>query len=200
MINAWLNTIKNDYIDTVDPDGTIFKAAFRTAVACIICILLLQLSGELALSAWGGFAAFAFVQNDIQDSAFNRLWFLIAVILGFTGLTFAGMLLGNHPWRFWATVPVVTFGCAYIACLGFQYFNAGAWALFLYVLAGANPVNFMQAGKIGLIFLLCGVISVLICFCVFPIRPHQKALYHYRKILTKIFRLFEHSHLSQSIG
>ena len=190
MIKKWFGTIKNNYIDTVDPDNAIVKVAFRTAVACIICILLLQLSGELALSAWGGFAAFAFVQNDIQDSAFNRFWFLIAIILVFTGLTFTGMLLGNYPWRFWATVPVVTFGCAYIACLGFQYFNAGAWALFLYILGGANPVNFMQAGKIGLIFLLCGIISLLICFGVFPIQPQQKALYHCRKILTKVSLLF----------
>ena len=66
MIKAWLADIKNNYIDSVDPDDAIVKAALRTAVACIICIVLLQLSGELALSAWGGFAAFAFVQNDIR--------------------------------------------------------------------------------------------------------------------------------------
>ena len=193
MIKAWLADIKNNYIDSVDPDGAIVKAALRTAVACIICIVLLQLSGELALSAWGGFAAFAFVQNDIQDSVSNRLWFLLSVIFIFTALTFSGMLLGNHPWWFWATVPVVTFGCAYVACLGFQYFNAGAWALFLYILAGANPASSPQAGKIALIFLLCGAVSLLVCFLLFPLPSYQRVTDHYKRILAKILLLFENS-------
>lgn len=193
MLKTWLVNFKDYHIDAVDPERVIVKAAFRTAVACIICILLLQLSGLLTLSAWGGFAAFAFVQNDIQGSPLNRLRFLLAVILIFTGLTFLGMSLSTHPWLFWATVPVVTFGCAYVACLGFQYFNAGAWALFLYILAGANPVNLMQAGKIGLIFLLCGMISLLVCFFVFPIQPYQKVTRHYKRILMKALLLFDRS-------
>lgn len=193
MINARLAYIKNYYIDAVDPDSAIFRVALRTAVACIICILLLQFSGELALSAWGGFAAFAFVQNDLPNSFFNRFWFLIAVILIFTGLTFSGMLLGNQPWLFWLTVPGVTFGCAYIACLGFSYFNAGSWALFLYVLAGANPVSLMRAEKIGLVFLLCGIVSVLVCFLIFPMPSYHRIMRHYQRILTKILQLFEYN-------
>lgn len=193
MRNDWLTGIKNHYIDTVDPENAIIKSAFRTALACAISILLAQLFGNIALSAWAGFATFAFVQNDTQELFFNRLRFLISVILVFTGLTFLGMLLSNQPAVFLISIPLVIFAGAYIACLGFSYFNAGAWALFLYILAGANPSSLAQASQIGITFLLCGVLSLAVCFGVFPTRPYQKIILNYRRILTKILLLFQHA-------
>lgn len=189
----WLANVKNYYVDAVDPEGAIIKTSFRTALACTVSILLLQFWGSLSLSAWAGFATFAFVQNDTQDLFFNRLKFLIAIILIFTGFTFLGMLLSQQWVVFLVTVPLVIFICAYPACLGFPYFNAGAWALFLYILAGANPANVWQASQIAITFLLCGVISLAACFFIFPIRPYQKIILNYRRILTKILLLLEHS-------
>lgn len=189
----WLRNFRNYYADAVDPEGAVCKLAFRTALACMISIILLQILGKANLSAWGGFAAFAFVQNDIQDLVFNRLWFLLVIILVFTSLTFLGMLLGSHPWIFLASVPVTIFICAYPSCLGFQYFNAGAWALFLYILAGANPAGLSQASQIAAVFLLCGCISLTVCFFVFPMRSFQKIMLNYKRILVKIALLFHHA-------
>jgi hypothetical protein len=193
MLRNWLASVKNYYIDAVDPEGAILKTAFRTAFACAISILLLQLWGNLSLSAWAGFATFAFVQNDNQDLFFGRLKFLIVIILLFTGFTFLGMLLSKESVIFLLSLPLVIFICAYPACLGFPYFNAGAWTLFLYILAGANPVDVRQAGQVAITFLFCGAISVAACFFIFPIRPYQQIILNYRRTLTKMSLLL---HLS----
>ncbi len=193
MLSQWLMSVKNYYVDAVDPEGAIIKNSFRTALACAISISLFQFFGNISLSAWAGFATFAFVQNDIQDLFFNRLKFLIIIILTFTGFTFLGMLLSQHGLAFLISVPLVVFLCAYPACLGFPYFNAGAWALFLYILAGATPSNLGQASQIGITFLICGVVSLATCFLIFPIRPYQKIILNYRRMLTKILLLLQHS-------
>ncbi|MBS0351690.1 MAG: hypothetical protein JSR33_11005, partial [Proteobacteria bacterium] len=191
-LNQWLITIKNYYVDTVDPEGAIVKTSFRTALACAVSILLLQFYGNLSLSAWAGFATFAFVQNDLQDLFFNRLKFLMAIILVFTGFTFLGMLLSQHLIAFLISVPLVVFICAFSACLGFPYFNAGAWTLFLYILAGATQSNVREASQIAVTFLICGVISLVACFLIFPIRPYQKIILNYRRMLSKILLLLQH--------
>lgn len=193
MLKNWLIDVKHYYVDAADPEGSVFKLSCRTALACIICILLLQFIGNLALSAWAGFAAFAFVQNDTQDVFFNRLRFFLAVVIIFTGITLLGMLLGNNLALFLVSVPIIIFVCAFPACLGFSFFNTGAWALFLYILAGAKPTTWTQAGQIAGTFLLCGVISICIAFFVFPIRPYRKIMLSYERILTKILLLFRHA-------
>ena len=193
MLSQWLKDVKNYYVDTVDPEGAIIKTSFRTALACAISILLLQFFGNLSLSAWAGFATFAFIQNDIQDLFFNRLKFLITIILIFTGFTFLGLLLGQYETAFLISVPLIVFICAYPACLGFPYFNAGAWALFLYILAGATPSDLWLASQIAITFLICGVISLATCFLIFPIRPYQKIILNYRRMLTKIRLLLQNS-------
>jgi hypothetical protein len=191
--SQWWIGIKNYYVDAVDPEGVILKTSFRTALACTVSILLLQFYGSLSLSAWAGFATFAFVQNDIQDLFFNRLKFLIAIIFIFTGFTFLGMLLSQHAVAFLISVPLVVFICAFPACLGFPYFSVGAWALFLYILAGATPSSIHQASQIAITFLICGVVSLGACFLIFPIRPYQKIILNYRRMLTKILLLLKHS-------
>lgn len=188
-----IQRIKNYYVDAVDPEGTILKTSFRTALACTVSILLLQFYANLSLSAWAGFATFAFVQNDIQDLFSKRLKFLILIILIFTGFTFLGMLLSQHPMAFLISVPLVVFICAYPACLGFTYFNAGAWTLFLYILAGATPSNLYQACQIAITFLICGAISLAACFLIFPTRPYQKIILNYQRMLAKILLLLQHS-------
>lgn len=193
MLGQWLMSVKNYYVDAVDPEGAIIKTSFRTALACAVSILLFQLFGNLSLSAWAGFATFAFVQNDIQDLFLNRLKFLIIIILTFTGFTFLGILLSQHGLAFLISVPLVVFFCAYPACLGFPYFNAGAWALFLYILAGATPSNLWQASQVAITFLICGVISLAVCFLIFPIRPYQKIILNNQRILKKIILLLQHS-------
>jgi hypothetical protein len=193
VLSQWWMSAKNYYVDAVDPEGAIIKTSFRTALACAVSILLFQFLGNLSLSAWAGFATFAFVQNDIQDLFLNRLKFLVIIILTFTGFTFLGMLLSQHGLAFLISVPFVVFFCAYPACLGFPYFNAGAWALFLYILAGATPSNLWQASQMAITFLICGVISLAACFLIFPIRPYRKIILNYRRILAKILLLLQHS-------
>lgn len=136
-IKNGLQYLRHYYVDATDPEGAILKLALRTAFACALSIIIFQYLGNSLLSTWAGFATFAFVQNDALDRAFSRLYFLVAVILTFTVVTFLGMIISYHnvTW-FILSVPIITFSFAYLACLGSRYFNAGGWAMFLYIMAG----------------------------------------------------------------
>lgn len=183
MLRDRLTYFKKQYIDVVDPEGEVVKSALRTALTCGLTILLLQFYGNTPLSVWGGFATFSFIQNDPQGLFLVRLRFLSGVIIVFTALTCFGMLLGNYLPAYLLSVPVILFACAYIACLGFSYFNAGGWAAFLYILAGFNPNTFQQTMVIGVTFLICGCISLLACFLIFRMRPYQKLMISYERVL-----------------
>jgi hypothetical protein len=193
LLRNWLFNLKNYYVDAVDPEGTVLKRSLRTALACTVCIVLLQLLGNLALSGWAGFAAFAFVQNDTQDLFYKRLCFLLVIILVFSGLTFFGLYLGNNLFLFLISIPLIVFLCTYPACLGFSFFNAGAWALFIYILAGAKPGGWLQTYQIVGTFLLCGVISLIISLYVFPIHHYRKIMSGYERILMKILLIVRYT-------
>jgi hypothetical protein len=191
MLYERLRHFKYYYIDTVDPERTVAKTAFRTALACAISIFLFQLIGNVTTSAWAGFAAFAFVQNDIQDSSVKRFKFLLSVIVIFTFLAFLGMLISNSLTLLLATLPFIIFICAFPACLGFNYFSASGWALFVYILATNSPSNIHHAMQLAGAFLICGAISLLCCFLIFPTQPAKKLLQSYQRILTKALLLLQ---------
>lgn len=193
MLQNRLNNFKHYYIDTVDPEGAVAKLAFRTAFACAVSIILFQLLANDFLSTWAGFATFAIVQNDTQELFFSRLRFLVGIVITITLFVFLGMLIGNHVFLFILSIPPLIFVCAYIACLGFSYFNAGAWAAFLYILAGASPTNLERASQIAVTILICGAISLLVCFLVFPVKPYRIIMQSYERVFAKL-RVLLHSY------
>lgn len=193
MFKEKLTYFKSYYIDAVDPEGNIAKLAFRTAFACTISILLFQVIGNFFLSSWAGFATFAFVQNDTQERFSNRFSFLIAIIILFTLLVFAGMLIGKYLLLYFITIPVIVLVSAYCACLGYRFFNASGWALFLYILAGSNPADVDLALQIGKTFLICGCISIAVCFLVFPSTPYRRMTLNYNRILSRVLLLLKQS-------
>ena len=175
----------------VDPECDVLKSAFRTALACGLCIFLFQYVGNTHASILAGFAAFCFVQNDPQGLNGPRFIFLSAVILVFTLLAFVGMVLGAHLIWFIATLPVIIFVAAYGSCLGPNYFNAGLWALFLYLFASANPLSVHEASLISIVFLLSGSICLATCFFVFPLKPYQRLIQNYRLLLKQFIALID---------
>lgn len=190
----------------VDPEKDVIKSAFRTALACVVCMLLFHyLHADNRVSILAGFAAFSFVQNDPHGLAWPRLCFLSAIIIVFTGITFMGLCLSVHRWAFWLSIPLLTFIGAYLSCLGTTYFNAGVWALILYVFAGGNPMSVSQALPVVWVFLCCGVICLVICFGVFPIRAYQRLLRNYRSIFKNLMAVLrsdqsDKQHLSKAFN
>jgi hypothetical protein len=182
---TWLRYIRHHYIDSVDPERTVIRLSLRTTLACMLSILLFQFFGNLLLSTWAGFITFALVQTDTKELFFERLYFLLGTIFIFAGLTFLGMSIGHHnKTLFILSIPVIMFCLAYPACLGFSYFNAGVWGMFLYVLAGSNPLH--PVLPIIWVFLGCGFLSLVICFFVLPFRPYQKIIASYERLLIKL--------------
>lgn len=192
-MSTMLYNIKNFYIDHVDPSSIAYKLALRTALACVVATVIFQCLGNMTLSTWAGFAAFAIVQNDIQESYFYRLYFLLGIIITYTALVFIGLLISNYTTLYMMTAPLIIFLCAYPACLGLRYFNAGAWATVFYVLASAHPMNLHNTLLISATFLATGVLCLFICLCLFPGTPYHNLVVRYKKILQKIQMLYNHS-------
>lgn len=173
----------------VDPERDVLKSALRTALACAICIVLFQYAGNTRVSILAGFAAFSFVQNDPQGLPLPRLFFLSGIVVLFSVVAFSGLVIGNYPYGLIITTPVLAFACAYIACMGVAYFQAGVWVLLIYFFAAANPVSVVNAAEVAVVFVMCGAICVLTCFWVFPINPYQRLIQSYRLILVNFIRL-----------
>ncbi|MFT3742560.1 MAG: hypothetical protein QM752_07930 [Gammaproteobacteria bacterium] len=197
----YLTFLKHYYIDNVDPERSIAKLSFRTALACAICIVLFQWLGQGYLSAWAGFAAFSFVQNDTQEYLSTRIYFLIGIIVAFTALVYLGITLRSlNVWLFMSSVPLILFLCAYQSCLGFSFFNAGTWAMFTYVMAGSNLTHHVEASVLAKTFLICGIICLLICFFIYPDVQKQKVTHSHERVLNKLLfalRYFQ-SHVCQT--
>lgn len=189
MLYQRLNHFKHYYIDRVDPEGYFAKLAFRTALACIISILFFQLLGNNILSMWAGFATFCFVQNDIQEKFSKRLTFFIGLILVFTAFVFIGMLIGHIRIVYIIVAPCIIFLASYLACLGLNYFVACGWGLFLLILSGSNPSSMFETMQIVIAMLIAGVVSILICFVLFPLQPYQKIIRGFQRVLFKLIFL-----------
>ena len=185
MVLQKLRRFKHDVIDIVDLEGSIAKQSFRTALACFFCIILFELLQNRLLSSWAGFAAFAFVQNDLQEGFASRFKILVAIIILFTLIVFIGMILSNHIIIFLISIPIVVFLVSYLSCLGTNYFNAGGWTLFLYILSGSSPTTLHNAFKISEVFLVCGVVSLAVCFFIFPLNPRKQIFLSFERLLSK---------------
>lgn len=190
----------------MDPEKDVVKSAFRTALACMVCMIVFQtLYDNGRVSILAGFAAFSFVQNDPHGLPWPRLGFLSGIIVLFTALTWVGLCLSAHRWLFLLSIPLLAFIASYLSYLGTAYFNAGVWALILYVFAGGNSMTVQQALPIVWVFLSSGVMCLVICFGVFPIRVYQRLLRNYRSIFKNFMAVLhsdqsENPHLSKAFN
>jgi uncharacterized membrane protein YccC len=178
--------IEKHYASIADPEGRAFRIAIRTALCCFLSIILFQWLGDGALVGWAAFAALAFPQMDTLDVVSKRVTYLLANILLFAVLALIGISLSTHWILFVATIPVVIFVCGYAAAFGAQYFNAGAWAGFLYVAFGSSIGRGFYAVHVAFTFVVIGVLCLLVSVVIFPERPLQRILASTRRVLVNM--------------
>lgn len=192
MVKIFSN-FKRYSISSADPEGRVFRMAIRTALSCLLSILLFQWMGYNTLIGWAAFAALAFQQIDTLDLLSRRVIYLVANIILFAALALLGISLSTHWIIFLATIPVVIFICGYVAAFGPQYFNAGGWAGFLYVAFGSSIGSKFYAVHVALTFLVIGILCLCISILVFPERPLQRILTSTRRVFAKMRGNHHHS-------
>lgn len=191
-----LKNIKRYYLDSADPDSKALHIAVRGSLACFISIILFQYIGQNILAGWAGFAALAFTQIDTLEIISKRVKFLAGNIFVFTVLALIGIGLSNYVLWFILTIPFVIFACAYISCLGEQYYNAGGWAGFLYVAFGSSLGDISHAVEVAITFIAVGILCILISIIIFPEIPLIKINKSFKRILIKLHTLY---HISNNV-
>lgn len=162
------------YIHEVDPEYRILRVAILAAICVFISIGIFQWLHQPALLGWAAFAALAFSQIDTLEIPRKRIFYLGSVTLIFTALAWVGIYLSSYPLWFLLTIPVVIFVCGYTIAFGNRYFNAGAWAAFLYVAFGSSLGNHFFAWHVALTFFGIGILCTIISLLFFPEKPIKR--------------------------
>ena len=162
------------YINTIDPEYRILRVAILAAICVLISIGIFQWLHQPTLLGWAAFAALAFSQIDTLEIPRKRILYSGSITLIFTALAWIGIYLSSYPLWFLLTIPVVVFVCGYTIAFGNRYFNAGAWAAFLYVAFGSSLGNHFFAWHVALTFLGAGILCIITSLLFFPEKPIKR--------------------------